>query len=187
MWSVRKGVAHWGNLPTSLGLNGPTLGQWKDKSSVWCEHLRVMWYHCTHVTTPFQPSLPCTSEFSHTGALIEGWASCLAAPCCPSQHPTPGRFPGQESTDDPFSQIQTRPWWRRASHLAVRYLWTEERLPLTSGGPSRPCWEEPGAWTLRWSRVCLNYVLLGFSTGSLAKTKLTLRKEIPQHFEYIDT
>lgn len=128
MWSVRKGVAHWGNLPTSLGLTGPTLGQWKDKSSVRCEHARVMLYHCTQVTTPFQPAHPCTSEFSHARALIEGWTSCIAAPCCPSQHPTPGRIPGDESTDDPFSQIQTRPWCRRASHLAVRHLWTEERL-----------------------------------------------------------
>ena len=37
------------------------------------------------------------------------------------------------------------------------------------------------------SRICPNHSSLWFSTWSLAITKLTLTKEIPQHFEYIDT
>lgn len=56
------------------------------------------------------------------------------------------------------------------------------------------CWEEPGARALRMmalcggnSRICPNHSSLWFSMWSLAITKLTLRKEIPQHFEYIDT
>lgn len=157
---------------------------------VWGVSAWVSWSTTAPRCLPLKASPPCTNSFSHAKALIEGWDLYIAAAGCPSQLSTPIRLPGRQSTDDPFSRIQ-KPWWSWTSHLAVLCLW--QRLPWRDGAPFLPCREDPGAWTLQMmaslggsSWICQNHFLPCFSTGSLAKTKLTLRKEIPLHFQYID-